>query len=102
MKRFHTGRLRLAAFLAAGAAFTGAGVMGVVQPDAIAVARPSVAWVPCAQDVTAQCGTLAVPVDWADPAARPSTWPSPAVRPPTPRPASAPWSSARVGRATPA
>src|SRR5881392_1096412 len=27
----------------------------------------SVAWAPCAEDATAECGTLAVPVDWAHP-----------------------------------
>ncbi|MEE6258439.1 alpha/beta hydrolase [Plantactinospora sonchi] len=28
---------------------------------------PSISWQPCAQDATAQCGTLAVPVDWDHP-----------------------------------
>jgi pimeloyl-ACP methyl ester carboxylesterase len=33
-----------------------------------AAARPAgLAWSPCAEDATAQCATLPVPIDWADP-----------------------------------
>ncbi|WP_199562013.1 alpha/beta hydrolase [Micromonospora deserti] len=69
MRRSRTRRIRWAALLAAGVASAVAGVVGVVQPAATAGPASVIAWAPCPQDATAQCGTLSVPVDWADPAA---------------------------------
>ncbi|GAA3183861.1 alpha/beta fold hydrolase [Nonomuraea roseoviolacea] len=36
--------------------------------DAPASAEAPIAWAPCAEDPTAECGTLTVPVDWSRPA----------------------------------
>ena len=41
-------------------------VLGFAAPGP-ASATPAVRWVPCAEDPTAQCGTLSVPVDWSRP-----------------------------------
>ncbi|WP_306206851.1 alpha/beta hydrolase [Actinoplanes sp. RD1] len=40
-----------------------------LAPGSAAAARPasSLTWQPCAEDRTAQCATLRVPVDWSDP-----------------------------------
>jgi len=41
---------------------------GALGASAPAEARaPSIAWVPCERDATAQCGTLSVPADWSRP-----------------------------------
>jgi pimeloyl-ACP methyl ester carboxylesterase len=42
----------------------------VVTAGPVAAARVAggIAWTPCPGDITAQCGTLSVPTDWADPA----------------------------------
>ncbi|MFI7438981.1 alpha/beta hydrolase [Nonomuraea indica] len=37
-----------------------------LPPGAAEAADASIAWSPCAQDATAECGTLTVPVDWDD------------------------------------
>jgi pimeloyl-ACP methyl ester carboxylesterase len=44
-------------------------VVSVLAAAASAAARPAagIRWRPCADDPTAQCGTLRVPIDWADP-----------------------------------
>jgi pimeloyl-ACP methyl ester carboxylesterase len=44
-------------------------VLTVLATAAPAAARPDpeIEWRPCPDDATAQCGTLSVPVDWADP-----------------------------------
>ena len=53
------------------AAATGPAVVAVAGPGPGATATGSVSgtieWRPCAQDATADCGTLALPIDWADP-----------------------------------
>ncbi|WP_188197036.1 alpha/beta fold hydrolase [Nonomuraea sp. SYSU D8015] len=36
-------------------------------PVAPAAAAPAISWAPCAEDATAECGTLTVPVDWNKP-----------------------------------
>jgi pimeloyl-ACP methyl ester carboxylesterase len=38
----------------------------VVESPA-AAAPPAIAWSPCPEDATAECGTLRVPLDWTDP-----------------------------------
>jgi pimeloyl-ACP methyl ester carboxylesterase len=55
-----TTRTILAAFLV---------VLTVLAGAAPATARPAdgIEWSPCTDDPTAQCGTVRVPVDWADP-----------------------------------
>ncbi|GAA0615871.1 alpha/beta hydrolase [Kutzneria viridogrisea] len=42
-------------------------LLGLTQAPAVAAAG-GLAWHPCEQDGTADCATLTVPVDWADPA----------------------------------
>jgi pimeloyl-ACP methyl ester carboxylesterase len=48
-------------------------VAAMVLPGSAAVAAPeavrpgSISWTPCAEDPTAECGTLSVPIDWAKP-----------------------------------
>ncbi|PPK63229.1 alpha/beta hydrolase [Actinokineospora auranticolor] len=49
-----------------GVAATVAVVLGVV-PSAAAHQGPRLAWSPCVEDVTAECATLSLPVDWAKP-----------------------------------
>jgi pimeloyl-ACP methyl ester carboxylesterase len=44
----------------------GVGLPGTAGSAAAGVA-PVIAWTACAEDATAQCGTLSVPVDWARP-----------------------------------
>ena len=61
-------------------------LLAVAAPPAAAAGRgPGIVWSPCAQDATARCGTVSVPIDWADPytarvgvavAERPATDPS--------------------------
>ncbi|HEY7272380.1 MAG TPA: alpha/beta hydrolase, partial [Actinoplanes sp.] len=43
-------------------------VASTAGPVAAAPAARGIAWTPCPGDSTAQCGTLSVPIDWADPA----------------------------------
>ncbi|MGI5525211.1 alpha/beta hydrolase [Micromonospora sp. CA-259024] len=44
-------------------ALTAAGL----TPPSPAAARPTIDWHPCAEDATAECGTLSLPVDWNRP-----------------------------------
>ncbi|MFG3685307.1 alpha/beta hydrolase [Micromonospora sp. NPDC047740] len=68
MTRSSTRRVRWGAFLAVGVLSVMAGATGVARPATAAGRTPAIAWAPCAPDATAECGTLSVPVDWADPA----------------------------------
>ena len=43
-------------------------VLAASGPPSAARAAGGIAWTPCPGDRTAQCGTLSVPIDWADPA----------------------------------
>ena len=42
-------------------------VLATAGPAASARAAGGITWTPCPDDTTARCGTLSVPVDWADP-----------------------------------
>jgi pimeloyl-ACP methyl ester carboxylesterase len=48
-----------------------AAVAGLLMPLSAVAATPApartIAWAPCQQDATAECGTLTVPVDWDEP-----------------------------------
>ncbi|WP_206184905.1 alpha/beta hydrolase [Thermoactinospora rubra] len=45
-------------------------IVPLLLPTAPAAASPAaISWAPCEEDPTAECGTLAVPVDWDNPAA---------------------------------
>jgi pimeloyl-ACP methyl ester carboxylesterase len=42
-------------------------VGGLGAPASAGPSRPTIAWTPCPEDATAECGTLSVPADWAKP-----------------------------------
>lgn len=43
-------------------------VLGILgAPASAGPPRPTIDWTPCAEDDTAECGTLSVPLDWARP-----------------------------------
>ncbi|MEV4753990.1 alpha/beta fold hydrolase [Micromonospora sp. NPDC049559] len=66
----HRGRVRRLAALAL-ATVAAAGLAPVAAASPSAAARPGssagIAWSPCPQDATAECGTLSLPVDWDRP-----------------------------------
>lgn len=71
-----------------------------LAPPAAQAAAPggAVQWAPCAQDATALCATLDVPVDWADPDG-PTIGLALAKRPATdPQRGAVRWWSTRAGR----
>ncbi|HWH01005.1 MAG TPA: alpha/beta hydrolase [Pilimelia sp.] len=39
----------------------------LVEPGVAAARPPAIAWMPCPEDTTVQCGTVRVPVDWTRP-----------------------------------
>jgi pimeloyl-ACP methyl ester carboxylesterase len=69
MLRTATRQVALATAVATAAALSVVAVdMTTAGSAAMAGGRqPSVTWTPCAEDPTAECGTLAVPIDWKDP-----------------------------------
>jgi pimeloyl-ACP methyl ester carboxylesterase len=42
-------------------------LLGAGSPAAAAARPAGIAWTPCIEDRAVQCGTLSVPIDWADP-----------------------------------
>jgi hypothetical protein len=48
--------------------------LALAAATALSVATPAaparaIAWTPCAEDATVDCGSLVLPIDWADPGA---------------------------------
>ncbi|MFJ8533626.1 alpha/beta fold hydrolase [Streptomyces sp. NPDC093591] len=57
----------LAAGLLAGASTPGVASAQAGPPSSGSTTQEAIDWKPCAQDATAECGTLRLPVDWARP-----------------------------------
>jgi pimeloyl-ACP methyl ester carboxylesterase len=58
---------RLVAILTTSAALIVPGMPATAAPGKPAAAPTAVAWAPCEEDPTAECGTLSVPVNWNEP-----------------------------------